>query len=272
MLNALRYGFATFLSFSKPLTFFLLAALTTYIVVEVTQIITSTFGQIPDSTLEPLGIFGAQLMVMNVMVMFFLSVPVAGQFAQEYRFTTLSNTFLIAPQRISVFVSKTVFALLYVFAAIAIIWVSFRFTATPLPLPLTGSGTLSPLVSTDLEFTWQMISVDDRWKVLLYITGYMLIVISLAIVTRSQTLGVLLPMFYLLFIEPGLMFASGYFAVMQLTWLKFIDFFRIFTHGQAWVNGEPFFPYGGIVYFGVTAMMVLWSLVLFVRRDSNIRD
>lgn len=272
MLNSLRYGFATFLSFSKPITFLVLALITTYIVVAATQIIaTVVIGLMPDAEVQTLGVFGARVNVMNAMVMFFLSVPVAGQFAQEFRFNTLASTFLVAPNRYTLFISKAAFALTYVFASIGIIWASFNFTASIFPPALSGKGIFGPLYSANFELGWKLEESSDWWKVLVYVAGYMVIVIAMATITRSQTLGVLIPVFYLLFVEHGIGLAFGLYRLESSELFNIFDPLRFFMQGQAWVNADAAYPYAGLIYFGGVMAMFMWSFILFVRRDAKFR-
>lgn len=303
MINATRYGLSTFLSFSKPVTFLLLATFTFLLAAEIAQVINAIvfeqytalkaqlaamdpaeLGQMtgtdPDylKTLEifrPLSVFGSQLVVLNGLVLFFLSVPVAGQFAQEYRFGTLATTFLIAPRRIAVFSSKVFFALVYVAASVGIMWliiaVAGKWLPAPIGLPVESStGVFSPVYPAGGEFAWNLASSNDWWRVLLYVLGYMLIVVSISILTKSQTLGVLVPVFYLGFVETAAAASDSLnvAGVKSGDWIA--DPFRFFLQGHAWINQDAEYPLAGAIYFGVILILLALSLWAFVRRDAKV--
>lgn len=288
MINALRYGFATFLSFSKPLTFLILAGVAFTLVVEIGQAINIQSLSFYQSMVEsgappkelaglemfrPFSTIGVQTGILNALVLLFLSVPVAGQFAQEYRFQTLATTFLIAPRRSAVFVSKTFFALLYVTAAVGIIWLVVTLLGPVLPAPITvgpeSTGVFNPAYTVGGDLDWKLAS-SDWWRVLLYVLGYMLIVISMAIITKSQTLGVLVPVFYLGFVETTAAVSDS----INLTKLKtgdwIADEFRFFLQGHAWINQDADYPLAGFIYFGGILVLLGLSFWLFVRRDAKL--
>lgn len=287
MINALRYGLATFLSFSKPLTFLLLSTLTFLLVTQIGQVInqlietanqglsSSTGGQSELeylSTFRSLSEFGAQTSVMNALVLFFLSVPVAGQFAQEYRFNTLANTFIAAPRRAAVFLSKTFFALVYVAASVAIMWAIISVFGRALPAPLNqpgSTGIFNPAYSAGGDFVWQLKPDEDWWRIVLYVFGYMFIVISFSVITQSQTLGVLIPVFYLGFVESAAAIsdAVNMTQVKQGDWIP--DQLRFFVQGHAWINQDPSYEFAGLIYFGGIAALMGVSLWLFVRRNAS---
>jgi hypothetical protein len=281
MLNALRYGLVSFLKLSKPFLFFGLSAVTLFCVFELSQVavgLVNTIqlqlgepGAVDPLTFRGLSSFGAQSSVMNALVLFFLSIPVAGQFAQEYRFNMLANTFLMAPNRIAVFFSKTTFALLYVVVALAVLVLAVVLLGPLLPIALQdGTANASPVFATSANITWTMTFADSWWRVLLYILGYMVVVISLSIITKSQTLGALLPLFYLGLVETVAAFADFLVAQGQIETNWIPEQLRFFRNGQAWINNDPGFPQAGLIYFGVCLVILAVSLILFVRRDTRV--
>lgn len=282
MVNALRYGLVSFLKLSKPFLFLLISALVLFCIVELSQVAAGLVHQIQVQLGTPgaaeqepfpgLSIFGAQASVMNALFLFFLSIPVAGQFAQEYRFTMLANTFLMAPNRIAVFASKTAFALLYVVVSLVLLSFAVALFGPALPLRIQddGTATASPIFATSANISWTMTFEDSWWRVLLYILGYMAIVISISIITKSQTLGALLPFFYLGLVETVAAFADFLVAQNQIqaNWIP--EQLRFFRNGQAWINHDATFPNAGLIYFGGCLVLLVVSLVLFVRRDTRV--
>lgn len=266
LINALRYGFASFLRFSKPLTFSALAAGASYLIIFLTQ---WYYGQ--DLAIESLSLYGGQSVVMNSLVLFFLSLPVAAQFAQEYRFGTLGSTLLIAPKRLVLFMSKTIFALLYVAVSVILIWVII-FSSSPLFgfLPSTEGTNFSFLAVAGGSFDWTKIASDYGTalvSLMCYIFGYMLIVISLSVATKSQTLGAIIPFFYLGLVET-LATLSDYLVnrgAMKDDWIP--ESFRLFEKGQAWLVSDPNFQNSGLVYFGIAFAAFAGSALLFQRRS-----
>jgi len=282
VVNALRYGLVSFLKLSKPFLFLLISAIVLFCVVELSQVAVGLVNQIQlqlgaPSAIDPelfrgLSVFGAQATVMNALFLFFLSIPVAGQFAQEYRFNMLANTFLMAPNRYAVFFSKTTFALLYVVVSLGLLSLVLPLIGPVLPLKLLadGTATASPVFATSANIAWTMTFEDSWWRVLLYVLGYMAIVIGISIITRSQTLGALLPFFYLGLVETVAAFADFLVAQNQIqaNWIP--EQLRFFRNGQAWINHDAAFPHAGLIYFGGCLVLLAVSLVLFVRRDTKV--
>ncbi len=280
MVNALRYGLVSFLKLSKPFLFFIISTVVLFCVVELSQVAVDLVHQLQlqlgtpgAADQEPflgLSTFGAQASVMNALFLFFLSIPVAGQFAQEYRFNMLANTFLMAPNRIAVFFSKTTFALLYVVVSLGLFSLAVPLVGPLLPLKLQdGQAAASPVFATSANITWTMTFEDSWWRVLLYILGYMAIVISISIITKSQTLGALLPFFYLGLVETVAAFADFLVTEGQITTNWIPEQLRFFRNGQAWINNDAAFPNAGLIYFGGCLLLLAVSLVLFVRRDTK---
>ncbi len=280
MVNALRYGLVSFLKLSKPFLFLLISTAVLFCVVELSQVAVGLVNQIQiqlgaPSAVDPelfrgLSVFGAQASVMNALFLFFLSIPVAGQFAQEYRFNMLANTFLMAPNRIAVFFSKTTFALLYVVVSLGLFSLAVPVVGPLLPLKLEdGTATASPLFATSANISWTMTFEESWWRVVLYILGYMVIVISTSIITKSQTLGALLPFFYVGLVETVAAFADFLVTQGQITTNWIPEQLRFFRNGQAWINNDATFPHAGLIYFGGCLVLLAVSLVLFVRRDTK---
>ncbi len=280
MVNALRYGLVSFLKLSKPFLFLLISAAVLFCVVELSQVAVGLVNQIQiqlgaPSAVDPelfrgLSVFGAQASVMNALFLFFLSIPVAGQFAQEYRFTMLANTFLMAPNRIAVVFSKTTFALLYVVVSLGLFSLAVPVVGPLLPLKLEdGTATASPLFATSANISWTMTFEESWWRVVLYILGYMVIVISTSIITKSQTLGALLPFFYVGLVETVAAFADFLVTQGQITTNWIPEQLRFFRNGQAWINSDAAFPHAGLIYFGGCLVLLAVSLFLFVRRDTK---
>ncbi len=281
MVNALRYGLVSSLKLSKPFLFFFISALVLFCVVELSQVAVGLVNQVqlqmgtPGAT-DPasfpgLSTFGAQASVMNALFLFFLSIPVAGQFAQEYRFNMLANTFLMAPNRIADFASKTVFALLYVLVSVGLLSLAVVLLGPLLPLKLQdGTATASPIFATSANITWTMTLENSWWRVLLYVFGYMVIVMSLSIITKSQTLGVLLPFFYLGLVETVASFADVLVTQksIETNWIP--EQLRFFRNGQAWINQDAAFSNAGLIYFGSCLILLVISLLLFLRRDTKV--
>jgi hypothetical protein len=280
VVNALRYGLVSFLKLSKPFLFLLISAAVLFCVVELSQVAVGLVNQIQiqlgaPSAVDPelfrgLSVFGAQASVMNALFLFFLSIPVAGQFAQEYRFTMLANTFLMAPNRIAVVFSKTTFALLYVVVSLGLFSLAVPVVGPLLPLKLEdGTATASPLFATSANISWTMTFEESWWRVVLYILGYMVIVISTSIITKSQTLGALLPFFYVGLVETVAAFADFLVTQGQITTNWIPEQLRFFRNGQAWINSDAAFPHAGLIYFGGCLVLLAVSLFLFVRRDTK---
>lgn len=286
MVNAFRYGLASFFRMSKPIFFFFLSSLVALLVIELSQFViglqqslqnsqammTSSGDEMPVAApFTGLTTFAAQGSVMNALVLFFLSIPVAGQFAQEYRFNTLANTFLIAPKRPAVFLSKAGFALGYVTVAIAVMWLAIDLFGSKLPVPVTnGSEAFSPLYVTSSNITWSMNFDSSWWRVLLYVCGYMSIVISISIITKSQTLGALLPFFYLGLVESAAAISDTLLTVGAISkdWIP--EQLRFFVHGQAWVNSDSAFANSGYIYFGGCLFLLALGFLLFTKRDTKV--
>lgn len=286
MINALRYGLASFLRLSKPFTFVFIATFVFLLMVELSQVALratfvaqqvlssvapSTEVQAAPAEFSGMTMFAAQANVMNALVLMFLSIPVAGQFAQEYRYNTVANAFLLAPRRTAVFVSKLALVLVYVSSSVALMWIALLFLGPLLPDPIRdGTQMYSPLYAAGLDISWQLTFQESWWRVLLYVCGYMTVVSAFAVITKSQTLGVLIPLFFLGLIETAahisdLLLDGG---VIQLAWIP--DQLRFFLQGQAWVNQDAGFPYASSIYFGGCLGLMLLSLLLFIRRDTKV--
>ena len=258
MLNAIRYGFASFLGFSKPVIFFLLAAFSAWGVIYLTK-------QGVAATGKTLSILGAQSVVMNALVMFFISIPVAGQFSQEYRFKTLGATLLMVPHRLYLLISKTLFALIYVALAVGLLWGLIAGLSNFLGLTATGVS-YSFLAVTGANFSWNLSGLDSLLRILFYVFGYMLIVISISVLTKIQALGVLIPMLYLLILE-SIGAASdeaqkrGFIANPIIP-----EWLRIFKEGQAWINGDTG---AGLAFFSFSLVMFVISAFVFSKRSAS---
>jgi hypothetical protein len=260
VINALRYGFASFLSFSKPFTFLLLS------IVSSGALFSLALGPAQGVLGQQMSILGAQTLAMNALILLFVSVPVAGQFAQEYRFKTLGAALLAAPQRVPLFLAKNLFGLIYVAAVVAANWLFLDLFGRAMGLGNQGTN-YSIFALTGGGFSWRFTGLDAYWRMMLYIFGYMLIVIALSIVTRSQTLGILIPFFYLGIIETLGAISDGLVKIHAISGPFIAGQFRFFNQGQAWINADAHHPSAGLVYFGVAAGLFALSVLLFARRD-----
>lgn len=265
MLSALRYGARSVLTFSRPWLFLFLGTVSTVLIV----MIYNYFAQQLAVAMGPraprtLTLFGAQLQVINAFALMFLSIPVAAQFAQEYRYRTLTLAFLIAPKRWTVFVSKLLFSALYVALSVLVAWIVMVFVGPLIPTPINPSGGLSSfLTALSPQLPWAGTLGDSWLKILIYVLVYMSFVVSFAIITKSQALGVMIPFFYLTFVESF----GAIVDVAEATW--FPQWLRPFMHGQAWLTNDPQLPHAGLMFFGYAAIAFAIAFVLFVRRDSK---
>lgn len=262
MINAVRYGLATFLTFSKPLTFFGLAIATSIFFLEM------SVGGNNELSREGLSYFGAQTLAMNALVLFFISVPVAGQFAQEYRFKTITSTLLMVPSRMKLFLSKTFFALLYALTSVLLMWGFMQLLGVSQRIVATGKN-YSLFALTSGNFHWSSTGVDAYARMAAYILGYMLIVIAISVATRSQTLGTLIPFLYLAIVESIAATSDALIKLKVIQGPLIPDSFRFFQKGQAWINSDPHYPMAGIYYFGVCLIAFASSAVLFSRRSAT---
>ena len=265
MLSAIRYGARSVMTFSRPWLFLVLGAVSAVLMVMAYNWFAHelAISQVPRAPL-PLTLFGAQLQVINVLGMMFLSVPVAAQFAQEYRYRTLALAFLVAPRRWTLFVSKIAFSAVYIVVSIIVAWIVLAIVGPLIPNPVQPNGGLSSfLTALNPNLPWAGSLGTMWWKILIYVLVYMAFVVAFAIITKSQALGVMIPFFYVLIVESF----GAIVDVAEATW--FPSVLRPFMFGQAWLTSDPQYPFAGVVFFGYALIALVTAFLLFIRRDSK---
>lgn len=297
MINALRYAVASFSTFGRPILFIFLNSTAVVMITVITTmvlqpVLSATLpGMEAETALPFMSVLGASLSVISPGAMLLLAIPVAAQFAHEYKFNILATTFLSAPRRLAVFVSKTLMTAIYVVLVVAISWLVLRTLGQTMPkeFPFPENGYDSsflyvidyPLDPLD-GFDWHGMEFADSWaKIMMYVLGAMLIVLSFSVLTRSQALGITYGFLFFGVIE----LLAGLLPVLPqilgsvlgpatgpvIAILSFIIApFRFMYNGQAWLTNDPGSPLAGVYFFGTVALFVVLAAVVFVRRDPKV--